>query len=217
MKTTGLLLSLLTSLLASTALAQSATSSASLNLPTAGDFMIRGRMIGILPDESSSVTPIGGKANFSNEVVPEVDFSYFFTDNISAELILAAAKHDAKVTGSVAGASVDVGSAWVVPPTLTLQYHLTSIEGIKPYVGAGVNYTMYLDEDPGSQKSLKLDNDFGYALQAGVDVPVTEHWAWNFDVKKLYVNSNGSWNGGAIKANIDLDPWVVGTGIAYRF
>ncbi|MBY0406909.1 MAG: outer membrane beta-barrel protein, partial [Rickettsiales bacterium] len=149
--------------------------------------------------------------------VPELDFSYFFTDNIAAELILAVAKHHADVKGSTVGAQVDVGSAYVVPPTLTLQYHFTNFETFKPYIGAGLNYTMYFNEDPGSQTSLDLKNSFGYAFQAGVDVPIDKRWGVNFDVKKIYTNADGSWNGGGIRGDIDLDPWVVGAGISYRF
>lgn len=181
-----------------------------------GKWMIRARAIGIVPDESSSITPIGGKADFSNEVVPELDFTYFFTKNIAAELILATAKHDATAKGTVIG-NVDVGSAWVLPPTLTLQYHFTNFEGFKPYVGAGVNYTIYYNEDAGSQQSLKVDDAFGVAFQAGVDIPIDSRWGVNFDVKKIFVDADAKWNGGAIRGNIDLDPWIFGAGVSYRF
>lgn len=184
--------------------------------PQAGDWLVRGRAILVAPDESSTIRPIGGKADFSNQVVPEVDFTYFITKNWAAELILGATKHDATAEGTVAG-DLDVGSAWVVPPTLTLQYHFDQWEQWKPYLGAGVNYTMYFDEDPGSQASLEIDNSFGWVLQAGADVPIDERWSWNFDVKKIFTKADASWNGGAVTADIDLDPWVVGTGIGYRF
>ena len=124
------------------------------NHPQAGDLLVRARAIYISPDESSTITPIGGKADFSNETVPELDFTYFFTDNIAAELILATAKHDAKAKGTTAG-TFDAGSAWVLPPTLTLQYHFTNFDSFKPYIGAGINYTMYLAEDPGCKANLR--------------------------------------------------------------
>lgn len=201
-----------------TLLAASALSTPALAIEwaEAGDWMVRGRVIGVVPDESSSISPIGGKADFDNAVVPEVDFTYFFTKNISAELILATTRHKATAEGTAAG-DVDAGSAWVLPPTLTLQYHFTDLPYAKPYVGAGINYTMYYSEDAGSQNSLKIKDDFGYALQAGVDVPIDDRWGWNFDVKKIFVDADASWNGGGITADVDLDPWVIGTGISYRF
>jgi outer membrane protein len=84
-------------------------------------------------------------------------------------------------------------------------------------VGAGINYTMYLNEDAGSQQSMRMDDAFGLALQAGVDVPLDDRWSWNLDIKKLYVSADASWNNGAVNADIDLDPWIVGTGVGYRF
>ena len=186
--------------------------------PAAGDLMVRARAINIMPDEDSTISAIGGKADVSNTLMPEVDFTYFFTKNIAAELILATSKHHVTAEGSTLG-DVDVGSTWVLPPTLTLQYHFTNFQSFKPYVGAGVNYTMYYGEDEGAAAvtSLKLKDAFGVALQAGVDVPISGRWGWNFDVKKIFVDADASINAGAINADIDLDPWVVGTGITYRF
>lgn len=147
--------------------------------------------------------------------MPEVDFSYFITDNIAAELILATAKHHAK--DMLASGDIDVGSAWVLPPTLTLQYHYTDLPWAKPYVGAGINYTLYYNQDPGAMNSINMKDDFGFALQAGVDVPIDERWSFNLDIKKLYVDADAEWNNGTVQADIDLGPWIIGTGIGYRF
>ena len=73
------------------------------------------------------------------------------------------------------------------------------------------------DEEDGAIPNLKLRDNLGWAWQAGVDVPVSEHWYWNADVKKLYVGADTSFTGSPVRAKIDLNPWVVGTGIGYRF
>lgn len=134
-------------------------------------WMVRGRALGVVPSEDSSISPIGGRAEVDNSIVPELDVTYFFTPNIAAELIAAITPHDVKAKGTALG-DVDVGDSWLLPPTLTLQYHFTQFDGFKPYVGAGLNYTVFFDEDPGTLNSVKYDNSFGGALQAGVDVPV---------------------------------------------
>lgn len=103
-----------------------------------GKWMVRARALGVVPQEDSTITPVGGKADVSNRLVPEVDVTYFFTDNIAAELIAATTPHDVTAKGTSLG-DVDVGEAWLLPPTLTLQYHFTDLGGVKPYVGAGVN------------------------------------------------------------------------------
>lgn len=181
-----------------------------------GKWMIRARALGVIPDESSTITPVGGKAEIDSSVVPEVDVSYFFTPNIAVELIAATTPHDVTARGTSLG-DVDVGNAWLLPPTLTLQYHFTGLDGFKPYVGAGVNYTIFYHEDAGVLSDVDYKNSFGGALQAGVDIPVQDNWMLNLDVKKVFIDTEARFNGGTVRADVDIDPWLVGAGIGYRF
>lgn len=175
-------------------------------------FQVRLRAVDIVPDESSSVN-IGGKVDVDNAVVPEVDVTYFFTPNIAAELIAATAKHDITYTGNTA-----LGDTWILPPTVTLQYHFTPDSKFSPYVGAGLNYSMFYGEDTATGfTDLDVDGGIGYALQAGADYWINDHWGVNLDVKKLWLDVDASLNNGAITADVDLDPWIIGAGISYRF
>lgn len=175
-------------------------------------FQIRARAIVVAPDDDSTVSVIGGETDVSTEVVPEVDVTYFFTNNVAAELIAATAKHD--ISHNTVG---DLGSAWILPPTLTVQYHFTPDQKLSPYIGAGLNYSMFYSEDEAAGiTDLDVDGGVGYALQAGVDYWLDENWGVNLDVKKLYLNIDGTVNNN-IKADIDLDPWIVGAGVSYRF
>lgn len=181
------------------------------------DMMIRVRALGVLPDVTSTITPIGGNAKVSNSFVPEIDFTYFFNNNIAFELIAATARHKVKANGTIAG-DVDVGSAWILPPTLTLQYHATQFAYFKPYIGAGINYTFFYNEKPGILSSVEYKDNASLALQAGFDIPIVDNCFYaNVDVKKLFLKTTANFNNGAIIADVDLDPWLVGAGIAYRF
>ncbi len=177
----------------------------------AGDFMIRGRILGVIPQEDSRMN-IPAEVEVDNSVVPEVDFTYFFTPNIAAELIAAVTPHDIKTN-----TGVDAGDAWLLPPTLTLQYHFTDLEGFKPYVGAGVNYTHFFNEDPGVLNAVDYDDSFGAALQAGVDIPIQDQWVFNIDVKKVWIDTTATFRPSGVRANVDIDPWLVGVGVGYRF
>ncbi|MBL8659648.1 MAG: OmpW family protein [Rhodospirillales bacterium] len=185
----------------------------------AGDLLVRLRGIGVIPEESGTTT-IGGDIDIGNSYAPELDFTYFFTKNIGAELILATVRHDVKVHDSQLG-NVDLGSVWLLPPTLTLQYHFFTDDVISPYVGAGINYTVFYGvDDPsgGLVNDVDYDNEFGWALQAGFDWQVLDRWSVNFDVKKLFLPASVSVNHGAVKSrNADIDPWIFGIGIGYRF
>lgn len=185
--------------------------------PAAGKWQIRARAISVTPDESgrtvSAVPALNGlEAEVDAHVMPELDISYFFTDNFSLELILATTKHD------VSAGNVDLGSVWVLPPTLTAQYHFDTGTPLRPYLGAGLNYTFFygVDEAAGINK-VEYDPGIGYALQAGFDYMLDAHWMLNADVKKIYMGTDVSVNNGAVTADVDLDPWVFGLGVGYRF
>lgn len=190
----------------------------------AGDVLVRLRGIYVTPDESSTLSVGGatvpGEASVEDQFVPELDFTYFFTDNIAAELILATTPHDVDAVGSPLGASVDLGDVWLLPPTLTLQYHLNPKGQVSPYVGAGVNYTIFYSEDPGAAQGIDYEDSFGWALQAGVDVGLTGNWFFNVDVKKVWLNTEATVRVNAtttVRADVDIDPWIIGAGIGYRF
>ena len=98
-------------------------------------WQVRLRAVGVAPDESAKIGIIGGDVAISNALIPELDFTYFFTENFAAELILGTAKHDVQAIETAAG-NVDLGSVWLLPPTLTAQYHFyTSDKKVfKPYI-----------------------------------------------------------------------------------
>lgn len=182
-------------------------------------WIIRARALMVEPSEDASISVIGGNVDIDEQYVPELDFTYFFTENVAAEVILATTPHDVTAINTTLG-QVDLGSVWLLPPTVTLQYHfLPDSEGFRPYVGAGINYTLFYNEDKGAVDSIDYENSLGYALQAGFDYGIDDNWALNFDVKKVMINTDVRIQSGAtrIDADVDIDPWVLGVGVAYRF
>lgn len=183
----------------------------------AGHFQVRLRGLAVIPDAHATVTvsgaPIGGNTDVTSSFIPEIDGTYFLTDHIGVELIAATTKH--AVHHSLAG---DVGSVWLLPPTLTVQYHFDPTGAIRPYVGAGVNYTFFYDAHSATYAPIGFSNNFGWALQAGADVPVGDGpYFVNFDVKKLFLSTTMKAAGGVVRASADLDPWIVGAGVGIRF
>lgn len=183
-----------------------------------GDLLVRLRGIGFLTDTSGTTDVLGGSARTSDAYVPELDFTYFFTKHIAAELILATTKHSVEVKGSTAG-DLDLGTVWALPPVLTLQYHFLPDGDFSPYIGAGINYTIMYNPSVGrSATSVDYSNEIGYAFQVGLDYKLNDRWGINLDLKKVFVDTDIKVNGGAINANgTDLDPWVAGIGISYKF
>jgi outer membrane protein len=184
---------------------------------TAGDVMFRARAVNVRPQESSTTT-IGGSVDASNEVVPEIDGTYFLTDNIAFELIAATTEHDMRANGTTSG-NLNLGQVTLLPPTLTAQYHFMSKQRFSPYVGAGINYTWFYDATApgGTVHNISYSDNFGTVLQVGFDYQIEDRWYFNFDIKQIYLHTDATINNGAIKASVDLDPLLVGAGLGYRF
>lgn len=194
-------------------------------------WMVRVRGVAVIPSECADIGIIGGDASISNTVIPEFDFTYFFTKNIAAELILGTSKHDVHTTGSdisaIGGPSktdVDLGSVYLLPPTLTLQYHFMPEKCFKPYVAAGINYTIFYNVDGGNTvKDVKYDNAFGFALQAGLDYKINDKFFINIDAKKIFlktdvtVDASNLSPGLSIPASVNIDPWLLGVGVGMKF
>lgn len=117
----------------------------------AGDTFIRIRGIMVAPTESSGpILPAfpTEEVKVNNSVMPEVDITHMVSDNVGLELIAATTKHNASGTSGTTGGIGKLASTWVLPPTLTVQYHFAPEAKVRPYVGAGVNYTMFYSEKP---------------------------------------------------------------------
>lgn len=186
-----------------------------------GSILLRARALDVAPQVSSTVSAIEGSVHASNNVVPEVDGSYFFTPNLSAELIAAVTYHTVKDVGSAAG-TVPLGSVRLLPPTLTAQWHFLPQQTINPYVGAGINYTFFYGVKGSTLpiiNSTHYSDGVGAALQAGADVRLTGNWYFNLDVKKLFLETDVTLGTaiGQVKAKVNLDPWLAGAGFGYRF
>jgi outer membrane protein len=182
-------------------------------------WQIRLRALGVITRDNGSVDGISGSGlSYSDTVVPEVDISYFITDNISAELILGTTYANVQGEGSIAGLG-EIGKAWLLPPTLTLQYHFTDFGAFQPYLGAGVNYTVFYNQSGKSADRLDVKNTFGVALQAGFDYMFDEHWGANLDVKKIFLRPDfdATVGGADVSGKAKLDPWLIGAGVTYRF
>ncbi|MER9202299.1 OmpW family protein [Mesorhizobium sp. M0933] len=182
-------------------------------------WQIRLRALGVITGDSGYVNAVpGSDLSYSDTVTPELDISYFFTDNIAAELVLGTTYANIDGQGRIGGLG-KIGKVWLLPPTLTLQYHFTNFGAFKPYVGAGVNYTIFYNQDVGSADALDVKDTFGAALQVGFDYMVDQHWGVNFDVKKLFLKPDFdvTVDGAKLTGKAALDPWLIGAGVTYRF
>lgn len=186
----------------------------------------------VLPDgkiDRVNVDLAGLPANTQTEAndnfVPTVAIEYFFTDNVSIETICCVTQHDVDGTTGLPGAEL-VSNAQLIPATFTAKYHF-DLGGAKPYIGAGATYFLWIKDDPGAATiplgvtDTDLSDEFGFVLQAGMDIPVGDKgFGLTLDAKKYFVGTTARWYAGntlAIETEHDLDPWVLSAGVSYRF
>jgi outer membrane protein len=189
-----------------------------------GNWLVRARAVRIDPANHSDA--IGALAipadaiTVNDKTIPEVDITYFFTPNIATELVLTVPqKQTVTVEQSALGGPVAIGSFKHLPPSLMLQYHFAPDAQIRPYVGAGVNYTRISSVNLNVPTVGRLDldhNSFGLAVGAGVDFAVAKNVFLNFDVKKVQIRTDVSL-GGTKLSTVKVDPWLIGVGVGYRF
>lgn len=192
---------------------------AAISDPAPGPWKVRLRGVYVLTNNSGLVNGIDGSdLGYSNTTIPELDITYFFNDNLAAELILGTTFANISGAGSIDGLG-KVGKTWVLPPTATLQYHFANFGDFKPYVGAGLNYTMFYDQKAKSADKLDIENTFGAALQAGFDYRIDDRWDFNVDVKKIFMQPkfDVTVGGTDYTGKAKIDPWLIGTGFGYRF
>lgn len=225
-----------------------------------GDILVRLRGIAIVPDHDSDQVRVAGlgsvqslnggessRVKVDHAIVPELDLTYMLTDNLGIEAIAGIANHDIElrddglstlVGALVPGAGSEltdgfkIFDTWVLPPTVTLQYHFAPQSRIRPYAGVGVNYTAFLWDDAttrleqavGGPVHVNTRNGWTWALQAGVDIDWKDNWYFNVDLKYIDIDTEASLfiNGGPLagtnlRVDTNVSPFVVGAGIGYRF
>ncbi len=199
----------------------------------AGDVIIRGGAATVDPHEDSSKLSIAGakvggtKATLDSDTQLGLTGTYMLTDNLGVELLAATPfQHEVGVKGlgALDGKLADIKH---LPPTLSLQYFpMDPHSAFQPYVGAGLNYTMFFDEDLTGQRkkqgfsNLELDDSWGLALEAGVDYMLTDHLLVNAAVWYMDIDTKATTDlqgVGKVKVDVDVDPWVYMVGLGYKF
>jgi outer membrane protein len=147
----------------------------------------------------------------NNRTIPEVDVGYFFSPNLAAELALTVPQKQ-----MVSSNGTDIGTFRHLPASLMMQYHFTGPSGMKPYVGAGVNYTHIGSVNILSGAGALDSHSWGAALQVGVDFPIDRNWSFNLDLRKIYLKTD-VYASGANAGTLKLNPVMAGIGLGYRF
>lgn len=181
-----------------------------------GDWILRTGAASVNPNDSSgtlSGAPTVGVA-VDNAQGIFINISYMLRDNIALELLAASPfTHTISATGALSG---DIAEAKQLPPTFSVQYHFSPTNSIRPYVGGGINYTTFFSEKATAVISdISLDDSWGLAAQAGVDIDINKDWFFNADIRYIDIETTATTNLGTV--DVSIDPWVLSIGIGTSF
>lgn len=208
-----------------------------------GDWIIRVGITNVDPDSDSTQLSLNGsRSAFINAVGSEklnvdsdsqlgLTVEYFVHANWGIELLAASPfNHTAKATNTLSG--LEIVDAKQLPPTLSAIYHLDTNTNFQPYIGLGVNYTIFFNEGLTSEAStafqglgltgasIKLEDSWGVSAQLGFDYLLSDRWLVNASARWMDIETEASIsfsNGSQIKTDIDIDPMVYSLMVGYRF
>lgn len=172
-----------------------------------GSWLLRARALHL---DSVNKDSTGLGLSINNKSFGEFDVTYFMDKNVALELVLTDSQQQ-----RVYSNGSEIGTFKHLPPSLLFQYHFTDVQGFKPYLGAGINYTRFTSVNLPMGVTLDKHN-WGGALQAGLDIPLDRNWSINMDVKKVYIRTDVYINGTSVGV-LKVDPTLYGIGIGYRF
>lgn len=187
----------------------------------AGDIIVRAGGAVVAPNESSEDVAGFGEFNISSNTQLGLNFGYMLTDNVGIELLAATPfSHDVSLKGVG-----KIAETKHLPPTLVAQYYFGSADAkLRPYIGAGVNFTNFFDSEftndlDGALTDLSLSNSWGLAAQVGIDYQVNNNWLVNASVWYAKINTDVNFKlaGDAVSIETDIDPWVYMVSVGYTF
>lgn len=199
-----------------------------------GDIVLRVGATSVNPDDSSSNIIAGGadlgvalKVDSNTQL--GFNFAYFLTDNVNIE-VLAATPFNHDVDFSVRdplGTGTRLGEVTHLPPTVTVNYYFNDASAVfQPYIGAGLNYTIFFDEEftaanrGAGLSDLSLDDSFGLSAQLGMDYMLDDKWHVNASVRWIDIDTEATFKVGTAAGSvgdITIDPWVYTVSIGYTF
>lgn len=200
----------------------SALMSANVLAHSKGDFILRAGAATVVPNDSSDkILGSDEELKVDSDTQLGLTFGYMFTDNISFEVLAASPfKHNIS-TGL--GDLGDIAETKHLPPTFMLQYYFGDAQSkFRPYVGAGINYTIFFDEKFNNKSGLKdldLDNSWGLAANLGADYMINDKWFVNGAVWYADIDTEATYTDGVnkYKTDVEIDPWVFMVGVGYKF
>jgi outer membrane protein len=166
--------------------------------------------------KSDNGTLAGGtlKSDVGSDVKPTITAEYLLAPEWGIEVLASLPwKHDVKLNGVLAATTKQL------PPTVSVQYHFNPTGKVSPFVGFGLNYTLFFSEHttgPLAGTKLSLDDSLGVAAHGGIDFRIDERWLVTLDARWIKIDTDAKVNGTKV-GTVHIDPFAYGIAVGYRF
>lgn len=187
-----------------------ALTAAAASAADSGDWIFRSGVHTIQPKSNNHAL-----VNVDSAKMLTFSGTYLLTLNWGVEVLAALPfEHDINLNGGG-----KVAQTKQLPPTVTLQYHFNPQGTLRPYVGAGLNYTLFFDEKTRGAldgTKLKLEQSFGPSAMAGLDVDIGSDWFVNVDARYFDIDTKAKVNGTSL-GKVEIDPYAIGLSVGRKF
>lgn len=187
-----------------------------------GNWLFRVRAIKIITPDHARTTPFHADSDISNAYMIDFSLSYFVKPFFSLEFTPGLSRYSSHARNTPFG-DISLGHINVATPMLLgqfrpLQYfQVGPYHWASPYAGVGILFAHYFGEGSFGGAPLDYKDRFGPVLEIGGDFRIAPRWYANFEVKKVFLDTTLKGLNGALRSEIEINPWVVGFGIGYRF
>lgn len=164
----------------------------------------------------------GGDASASSNTTLGIEVAYDISDRLTARF-LAGIPPETTLSGKGALASAgQLGKVTYAPAVLSLTWKLVEDGPVRPYVGAGINYTIVTRNRDAFITDLDTRSAWGSVLQLGVELPIDPTWSVSLDARKIFLKTKATgtlpaFGGASTRADVRLNPLVVFLSVGRRF
>ena len=164
----------------------------------------------------------GADASASSNTTLGLELSYDITPRWTGRFLIGVPPTTTLTgTGALEGTGT-LGKVNYGPAVLSATYSLLDSGAVRPYIGAGINYTIVFRSKDGFISNLDVKSAFGAVAEIGVDIPLDGGWSIGLDVRKIFLKTKAdgvlpAMGGAAAHADVRLDPLVVFASIGKRF
>lgn len=170
----------------------------------AGDIMVKAGVINVSPKDDNAKLG-SAKVQVKDDTQLGLTGTYMVTPQVGIEVLAATPfKHSIELDGN------KIATTKHLPPTVSVQYYpMDSASALQPYVGAGLNMTLFFDESDG----IVLEDSFGLSVSAGANYHIDNNWMANVGVWYIDIDSDLKGSG----ETVEIDPLVFMVGAGYKF